>query len=110
MKNKDLDKIFKLLKEMEKKRILKEYAICGAVATIYYTEPFLTQDIDIFFIPESDKKIILMTPFYNFFLEKGYKSLKEYILVNEIPIQFIPASKEIEKEARILDSNFYRCF
>jgi hypothetical protein len=59
------------------KGILKDYAIGGAVATIYYTEPFATKDIDIFFIPPEKDKLILLTPFYDFLLKKGYKIYKK---------------------------------
>jgi predicted nucleotidyltransferase len=99
MRKENIEKVFKILNEMEKKGILKKYAIAGGIATIYYTEPFTTQDIDIFFVPESKNKIILLTPFYEFFSKLGFKTYKEYIMIEEIPIQFIPASKELEKEA-----------
>jgi len=46
-KDKQMEKIFKVINEMHQKGILKDYAIGGAVATIYYTEPFATKDIDI---------------------------------------------------------------
>ncbi len=34
----DLSKIFRVINEMFQRGILKDYAIGGAVATIYYTE------------------------------------------------------------------------
>ena len=83
---------------MHQEGLLKDYAIGGAVATIYYTEPFATKDLDIFFIPPKEK-IILLTPFYDFLLKKGYKTYKEYIMIGDTPIQFIPASGDLEKEA-----------
>ena len=78
---------------------LKDYAIGGAVATIYYTEPFATQDVDVFFIPPEEDKIIILTPFYDFLLKKGYKTYKEYIMIGDTPVQFIPTATELEKEA-----------
>jgi len=66
------EKALKVINELHKKGILKDYAIGGAVATIFYTEPFFTRDIDIFFIPAEKKGI---------------------------PIQFIPATTELEIEA-----------
>ncbi|MEA1964015.1 MAG: hypothetical protein U9O41_02685 [Candidatus Aerophobetes bacterium] len=94
-----MEKIFKVINEMHQKGILKDYAIGGAVATIYYTEPFSTKDIDIFFIHPEKEKVILLTPFYDFLLKKGYKTYKEYIMIGGTPIQFIPASTELEKDA-----------
>ncbi len=98
MENRKIEKVFKVINKMYQEGLFKNYAIGGAVATIYYTEPFATKDIDIFFIPLK-KKIILLTPFYDFLLKKGYKTYKEYIMIGDIPIQFIPASTELEKEA-----------
>lgn len=94
-----MEKIFKVINEMYQKGILKDYAIGGAVATIYYTEPFATKDIDIFFIPPEKEKLILLTPFYDFLLKRGYKTYKEYIMIGNTPIQFIPATTELEKDA-----------
>jgi len=84
---------------MYQKGILKDYAIAGAIATIYYTEPFATQDIDIFFIPPEKEGLILLTPFYDFLLRKGYKTYKEYIMIGNTPVQFIPATTDLEKKA-----------
>ncbi len=95
-----MEEAFKVIHKMHKEGVLKDYAIGGAVATIYYTEPFDTEDIDIFFIPPEKEKIIVLTPFYNWLLEKRkYKVYKEYILIGQTPIQFIPATTELEKEA-----------
>jgi hypothetical protein len=92
-------RVFKLVEEMHRKGILKDYAIGGAVATIYYTEPFATRDIDVFFVPPAEGKLVLLTPFYEFFLKKGYKTREEYVMIGDSPIQFIPASTELEREA-----------
>lgn len=99
MADKNTGKVFKVINRMNQEGVLKNYAIGGAVATIYYTEPFATKDVDIFFIPPEKEKIILLTPFYDFLLKKGYKTYKEYIMIGDTPIQFIPATADLEKEA-----------
>jgi predicted nucleotidyltransferase len=99
MADRNTEKVFRVINKMYQEKILKDYAIGGAVATIYYTEPFATKDVDIFFTPLEKEKIILLTPFYDFLLKKGYKTYKEYIIIGETPIQFIPATNELEKEA-----------
>jgi len=81
MRKENIEKVFKILNEMKKSGVLKNYAIAEGIATIYYTEPFSTQDIDIFFVPESENKIILLTPFYDFFAKKGFETYKEYIMI-----------------------------
>ena len=46
----DIERVFKVVNKMYQEGILKDYAIGGAVATIYYTEPFATKDLDIFLV------------------------------------------------------------
>ena len=95
-----MEKAFKVIQEMVEKGVLKDYAIGGAVATLYYTEPFATFDLDIFFTPLEKGTLILLTPFYDFLLKKKkFKTYKEYIMIDEVPVQFLPATTELEKEA-----------
>ena len=56
MENKEIERVFRVINKMYKEGILKDYAIGGAVATIYYTEPLATQDVDIFFISPVEEK------------------------------------------------------
>ena len=94
-----MEKAFKVISAMYKEGILKEYAIGGAIATIYYTEPFTTNDVDIFFIPPEEQNLLILTPFYEFCKKRGYKTEKEYIMIDDTPIQFLPAATSLEKEA-----------
>lgn len=94
-----MEKALNVISNMHKEGVLKEYAIGGAIATIYYTEPFATDDVDIFFIPPEEQGLLVLTPFYEFCTKKGYKTYKEYILIGETPIQFLPAATALEKEA-----------
>lgn len=94
-----MDKALKVISRLHKEGVLEEYAIGGAIATIYYTEPFATFDVDIFFIPPEEQGILILTPFYDYLTKKGYKTHKEYILIGETPIQFIPGATALETEA-----------
>ncbi len=96
---KNIERVFKVVNKMYQEGVFKSYAIGGAVATIYYTEPFATKDIDIFFIPPEKEGLISLTPFYDFLFKKGYNTYKEYIVIGETPVQFIPAATDLEKEA-----------
>ncbi|MCS7231644.1 MAG: hypothetical protein RMJ67_05865 [Elusimicrobiota bacterium] len=80
MKKQDIEKVFKVIFEMYKEGVLKDYAIGGATATIYYTEPFATQDVDIFFCPQEKNGIVLLTPFCEFLLKKNTRYLKNTLL------------------------------
>lgn len=43
-----MKQIIHLLNKMKKEGVIKNYAIGGATALIYYFEPIQTQDIDVF--------------------------------------------------------------
>lgn len=41
-------KVFQLLNQMSCDGAIPNYAIGGAIAAVFYVEPFATQDIDVF--------------------------------------------------------------
>jgi hypothetical protein len=88
----------KVIKEVEKDGIIKAYAIGGGIAATYYIEPLLTFDLDIFFIPVQER-IDILTPIYEYLREKGFRPRKEQILIEGIPVQFIPAYNALIEEA-----------
>ncbi len=47
MEDKNIEKVFKVLEKMYRERILKNYAIGGATATIYYTEIFAASAVEV---------------------------------------------------------------
>ena len=49
-----LAEVFSAANELRSLGLIEEWALGGALAGIYYVEPFTTYDADIFFIP-SDK-------------------------------------------------------
>ena len=85
---------------MEKDGIIRKYCIGGGIATVFYIEPLLTYDIDIFFIPSQEtKKIMSLSPIYEYLKKKGYKIEKEHVIIEGIPVQFIPVYNELVREA-----------
>lgn len=91
----------KVINELKKKRLISDYAIGGGIAAIFYIEPFLTYDLDVFIIPSEKEKrenLILLTPIFDYLKNKGYHWKGEHIMIRGIPVQFIPADK-LEEEA-----------
>ncbi|MGB9894125.1 MAG: hypothetical protein ACPLRA_06890 [Candidatus Saccharicenans sp.] len=78
--------------------IIKSYAIGGGIAATYYTEPILTYDLDVFFIPVKEGFDVL-GPIYEFAKERGYKFEAEAILIEDFPVQFIPVYNDLVREA-----------
>jgi len=95
-----MEKTLKVLNELERRGLIRRYAIGGGIATFFYTEPVLTYDLDVFvFLPAEESKIISLSPIYDYLKRKGYREDKEHIVVEGIPIQFIPAYNLLVEEA-----------
>jgi predicted nucleotidyltransferase len=93
-----VEKTLKVIRELKDKHIIQDFAIGGGVAVLYYTEPVLTYDLDIFFIPV-EKKLDVLSTIYTYLKEKGYKPRKEHVQIEGVPVQFIPVYNELVEEA-----------
>ncbi len=93
-----MEKTLKLIRELKEKKVLKDCSIGGGIAALYYIEPLLTYDLDIFFIPLEDS-IDVLAPIYRYLKEKGFKAKKEHVLIEGVPVQFIPAYNDLIREA-----------
>src|SRR5947207_11232163 len=80
--------------------LIKDYALGGALAAIYYVEPFTTYDADIIFIA-SDKTLNAGIPaIYSHLQSKGWRVAREHLLVRDFPVQFLAASGLTEEAVR----------
>src|SRR5713101_7498632 len=80
--------------------LIKDYALGGALAAIYYTEPVTTYDADIIFVA-SDKTLSAGIPaIYSYLQSKGWRVEREHLLVNDFPAQFLAASGLTEEAVR----------
>jgi hypothetical protein len=50
-------------------------------------------------LSENKTPLISLTPVYDWFKNKGYRFDKEHILIEGVPVQFIPAYNELVEEA-----------
>ncbi len=92
---------FQVLNELKREGIISEYAIGGAIAALFFTEPSFTQDLDVFVkFPEPEKgHLITLKPIYDALRERGYREQRDFIEVEGIPVQFLPASGALLEEA-----------
>lgn len=93
-----MDKALRIINELKKEGVIKDFAIGGGIAVLYYTEPLLTYDLDIYFVPIKEGLDVL-APIYSFLKKRGYKTSKEHILVEGVPVQFIPVYNDLVKDA-----------
>ena len=87
-------------------RLIEDYALGGALAAIYYVEPFATYDADIFFIP-TDKGLTAGVPaLYARLQAQGWRAEREHLLVKGFPVQFLAGrglTEEAVREARTVE-------
>lgn len=91
----------KVINELKKKRLVDDYAIGGGIAALFYIEPFLTYDLDLFILVSEEKKqenLILLSSIFKYLEKRGYPWKGEHIVIEGIPVQFIPVD-ELEEEA-----------
>jgi hypothetical protein len=80
--------------------LIRDYALGGALAAIYYTEPFTTYDADIIFVA-SDKTLSAGIPaIYSHLQSKGWRVEREHLVVKDFPVQFLAASGLTEEAVR----------
>ncbi len=98
VKFRPMERALLIIEEMTRLGIIKSYAIGGGIAATYYIEPILTYDLDIFFIPIKEGLDVL-APIYEFARQRGYQFEAEAILIEDFPVQFIPAYNNLVQEA-----------
>jgi len=90
----------KVINEMLEENVIENYALGGALAVTFYTEPIATQDVDIFFqIRAAKNTLAVPSPIYDYLTRKGYKTKAEHIIIEDLPVQFLPVFNDLTNEA-----------
>ena len=89
-----------MLNELEREGVFTRYVIGGAMAATFYTEPVLTFDLDVFVLLQSSATgLVSLAPIYDALRTRGYKEEQECILIEGVPVQFLPAYNALIEEA-----------
>jgi len=101
--------VFHELNELKATGLVRDYAIGGATAVLFYAEPARTYDVDVFILlaPASSALLVSLEGLYDWARARGFKADAEHILVHGVPVQFLPAHNPLAEEsvstARSLD-------
>ena len=82
--------------------IILDYALGGGLGALYYTEPFLTYDADIFYEPAGPGLDAGIPAIFERLKQLGYTMAQDRISIKGLPTQFSAAhglTKEALKEA-----------
>lgn len=95
-----MEKTIKILNELESQGLLDRYAIGGAMAAAFYMEPSLTYDLDVFIAtPQTAGSIMMLSPIYEFLRSCGCVEAGEHIVIEGVPVQFLPVHNPLTVEA-----------
>ena len=84
--------VLRAANELVSAGLIKDYALGGALAAIYYTEPFTTYDADIIFVASDRTQSAGMPAIYSHLQSKGWRVEREHLLIKDFPVQFLAAS------------------
>ncbi len=94
-----MEKLIAYLNEMLMLGLISGYSLGGATALIYYFEPFQTQDIDVFvLLKKNEGDLINLSPIYSFLRDRGVEANGEYVMIDEVPVQFLVPYNDLVEE------------
>ena len=88
-----------VINQMQADGVFDRYAIGGAVGATFYLEPVATLDIDIFVSFPQAGALLTVSPVYDYLTARGFKTEKEYIIIEKWPVQFLPPGNALVEEA-----------
>lgn len=98
-----------MLNQMEHGGVFQRYAIGGAIGALFYIEPVLTFDLDVFVVlPSGPSGLLSLESIYDWLRAHGYEAVQETIEIEGVPVQFIAAYNSLVEEALrdAVDSNY----
>jgi hypothetical protein len=95
-----LAEVLRAANELVSAGLIKDYALGGALAAIYYTEPFTTYDAHIIFVASDTTLSAGMPAIYSHLRAKGWRVEGEHLVIKDFPVQFLAASGLTEEAVR----------
>jgi len=85
---------------MRESGVIGNYAIGGAMAATFYIDPIPTFDLDVFVVlPQEASGLISLAPLYAHLKAAGFQEDKECVVIEGVPVQFLPAYNRLIEEA-----------
>ncbi len=86
-----LAEILRAANELVAAKLIEDWALGGALAAIYYVEPFATYDADVFFIPTGKGLSAGIPAIYERLQSQGWQVEGEHLIWRGFPVQFLAA-------------------
>jgi hypothetical protein len=91
---------FRVLAELRTDGAIEEYAVGGAMAMLFWAEPTLTFDLDVFvLLPPADTALVSLAPLYEWLRTRGHVESAEHVMIHGTPVQFLVSPNALGDEA-----------
>lgn len=95
-----MERTLQVLNALERAGDVTRYAIGGAMAATFYAEPLLTFDLDVIvLLQETPSGLLSLAPLYEALRRKGFTEEGECVLIEGVPVEFLPAYNALLEEA-----------
>ena len=96
----DIETTISVINRMTDDGVIENYALGGATAVIFYTEPIATEDLDIFVHLRSGGNVFTeFQPIFDYLKAAGYTMKGGNFYVEGFPVQFLPTGTNLLNEA-----------
>lgn len=87
------------VRDLKTEGVVTDYAVGGAMAAAFWSEPTATFDLDVFVVSQSRGMLVDLGPIYAWARQRGYREEAEHIVIAGIPVQLIPVHNPLASEA-----------
>ena len=84
---------------LKREGVITDYAVGGAMAIIFWSEPTATFDLDVFVTLGTHGPLVSLDPIYAWARQNRYPEVDEHIVISGLPVQLIPAPNALAEEA-----------
>ena len=93
--------VFRELNTLKATGLVRDYALGGATAVLFYAEPARTYDVDVFILLQSPtaSPLVSLASLYDWARSRGFEVDAEHVIIHGVPVQFLPAHNALAEEA-----------
>lgn len=88
------------IEDLKRQGLVTDYAVAGAMAMVFWTEPLPTYDLDVLVVlPATTGVLISLAPIYRWAEARGFVVTHEHVIIGGVPTQFLPSPHALADEA-----------
>jgi len=99
MKPESFAKALRVLGELKSSGVVLDYAVAGGMGMVFWAEPIPTYDLDVLVTLPELGEIVSLDGIYQWAAARGYPVEAEHVIVQGVPVQFLPTHDALADEA-----------